>query len=104
MAYPPCRKILPNLKSVREKGIARFAAQQKRRMNFLKVMLEDFDDGRSKSFYCRAAALLDLKRLRGALHGAEEGVRKSRMDSKDKARMLRELLVEGGKREGINFR
>ena len=58
-SYPPYRKVLPNLHAIKEHGIESFLQQQKRRIELLEKMIKDFDDGRSRSYYCRSAALLD---------------------------------------------
>ncbi len=58
-------------------------------------LLADFDDGRSKSFYCRSAALLDLAALESALDAAARKIETGRIppdDAKTRARILLALL------------
>lgn len=57
------KKIFTNLSFIKKNGIACFIDQQKRRMNILKKFLTDYDDGRSKSFFCISCALLPLNKL-----------------------------------------
>jgi hypothetical protein len=59
-SYPSYKKVIPNLNFIREHGIEQFVGQQKKRIGLLQTMIGDFSDGRSRSFYCKSAALLDL--------------------------------------------
>lgn len=62
-SYPSCKKIIPNLNFIKENGIKKFVEQQKKRIKLLEIMIENFDDGRSKSFFCISCALLPLEKL-----------------------------------------
>jgi len=106
-SYPPNRKVLPNLYFIKAQGIARFVGQQKKRRRLLRGMLAKFDDGRSRSFYCRATALLDPPSLASALSEAKRKAGLAKIppdDAKGRARVLRELLNERARREGIELK
>ena len=66
-SYPPDRKVMSNLKFIREHGVKKFIDQQEKRIRLLETMLENYNDGRSKSFFCKAAALLDITSLATSL-------------------------------------
>ncbi len=103
-SYPPCRKILPNLNSIREHGIKAFVEQQRRRISLLEKMIADFDDGRSRSYYCRSAALLDLADLESSLRAAVRKVKADHVrpnDVKTKAGILRSILDDFALKTGI---
>ena len=103
-SYPPCRKILPNLKSVKEQGIRRFVEQQRRRIRILEKMIAGFDDGRSRSYYCRSAALLDSAGLENSLNAAARKVKADHVRSNDvktKAKILRDILDDLAVKAGI---
>jgi len=71
--------------------------QQKSRIKLLETMIADFNDGRSRSFFCRAAALLDLKILKSSLDKASQKIKTDkivRTDVKKKARILKEIINE----------
>lgn len=105
--YPPDRNIFPNLNFIKEHGIRRFVQQHRKRIRFLEKMLENFDDGRSRSFFCRAAALLDSADLRSSLDKASRRIRANRMepaDRKGKAKLLRGLLNEVAEKQGIELK
>jgi hypothetical protein len=94
-SYPPYRKVMPNLNSIKEHGIKKFVQQQRRRIQLLERMIHDFDDGRSRSYYCRSAALLDPAGLKCSLEAAVRKIRADHVkpnDMKGKARILRGIL------------
>ena len=105
-SYPPSRKALWNLRFIKEKGIKEFIRQQEKRIGLLESMIEGYDDGRSRSFFCRAAALLDPKALRSSLDEAEKARRAGggrTSDAIDKAKVLRGILAEAARSEGIGL-
>jgi len=105
-SYPPSRKMLPNLRFIREKGIKEFMKGQEKRIGLLETMIEGYDDGRSRSFFCRAAALLDRKVLESSLEEAGKargaGGRGTR-DAVDRAKVLRGILADAARSEGIEL-
>ncbi len=106
-SYPPSRKVLSNLRFIREKGIREFIRRQEKRVGLLETMIEGYDDGRSRSFFCRAAALLDPKVLKGSLDKAKKamGAGDGRTsDTADKAKVLRGILTEAALCEGIELK
>jgi hypothetical protein len=89
------RNIKSNLYSIRDDGIQDFMEQQKRRIGVLERMIKNFDDGRSKNYYCLAAALLPIGDLEGALVRAGQNSKLGTIDIDDmkrKSKILRELL------------
>ncbi len=100
-SYPPARKMLSNLRSIQQQGIERFVARQRKRIALLEAMIDRYDDGRSRSFFCRAAALLDPEGLTRSL----EKARKASAGTSDvhRARALREILAEVALGEGVEL-
>lgn len=104
-SYPPARKVLSNLLLIREKGIEEFVRVEKQRMGLLEAMIEGYDDGRSRSFFCRAAALIDPKALKGSLNEARKATRASggMVNPGDRAKVLRGLLASAALAEGVEL-
>jgi hypothetical protein len=89
------RRVIPNQKFIKEYGVTVFIEQQKRRISILQNMFKSFDDGRCKSFYCLATALLSLKSLDESLLKADKIIKEKsieKTDVKSKAKILREIL------------
>ncbi len=89
------RVSLSNLELIKERGIEHFLIQQRKRIELLKSMLEQFNEGRSKSFFCIAAALFPIDDLDKALRESTEQIKDKKIDLKDlksKSVILREIL------------
>lgn len=64
------QKLEDDIACIQEHGILQFVESQKVREELLKVMLQEFNEGRSKSYYCIAATVLTPDELRDALEEA----------------------------------
>jgi hypothetical protein len=58
---------------VKQIGIEQFARLQQECITFLKLLIEEHDDSRSKAFYCLAVQLLPLNDLKDTLAGIVKG-------------------------------
>ena len=70
-------------------------------------MLESFDDGRSKSFYCIATTLLPIVDLETSLENAEQKLKTDKIsldDTRTKSIVLREFLNESAFRNGVDLK
>ncbi len=106
-SYPSYKKVIPNFNFVKENGVERFVDHQKERINILEILLEDYNDGRSKSFFCRAATLLELKALKTSLEVADQRIEKEKIDQKDvkcKSTILKACLTDAALEEGIELK
>ena len=100
-------KSVDNLRATRESGMQQFLDVQQARMELLEAMLREFDEGRSKSYCCRAAALLPVKEL---AEGVEEARRlvgsedPSDVDRKARAQTLHRTLDSIAERMDISLK
>ena len=86
---------MSNLNFIKENGIETFAEQQKKRIGLLEIMIKNFDDGRSKSFFCRAAGFPDLKKLEDSIEKANQKIRSDNINPDDKktiAGILKDII------------
>jgi hypothetical protein len=87
------RNVIYTLNFVRDHGIENYLAHQKRRMELLQIMLSDYDDGRSKNFYCMASALLSIDDLDRALSRVNREAKNGNgKDNKIRAKALKMAL------------
>ena len=101
------QKIKPNLYFIRKQGLDKFLRQQRERMGLMEKMLKDFDDGRSKTFYCIATTLLPVTELKALLGEAERKVKLEKVkadDIKTKAKILRGLLNDFAVKGGVELK
>ncbi|MDR2479503.1 MAG: DUF3795 domain-containing protein [Treponema sp.] len=67
------KRMFINHKMIQDKGLDQFLASQAERIVFLETALKKHNDGRSKNYYCIAAALLTTASLQKALRRAGAG-------------------------------
>ncbi len=70
-------------------------------------MLEDFNEGRSKRFYCIATALLPIKDLEQAIEESEEIIKNKTIylvDLKTKSKILKEKINEIANKKKIELK
>lgn len=85
----------------------RFIEQQRKRIVLLEKMLKNFDDGRSKSFYCIAATLLPITDLKTSLEKTEQKLEADKIifdEIKIKSKILKEFLNESAARNKVELR
>ncbi len=98
------KKSLINLKAIKEGGIEAFVEQQKKRMAILDEFLNQYNEGRSKSYYCIAAALLSILSLEESLAKAKQKIKDDKINSNDikaKSVVLKSYLDNAAKKEGV---
>jgi hypothetical protein len=79
-----------NIESVERLGIEAFVEDQLERERLLVEMLVEFNESRSKSYYCVAATVLCPDELRGAIDGARTVA--AEPDVRARAKALHEAL------------
>lgn len=103
-SYPPYKKIMLNLNYIKEYGIENFMDTQKKRIRLLEKLIQDFDDGRSRSYFCKATALLDIKSIEDSLIKAIQKIKPDKIRSTDikiKAKILKDIFNETALKKGI---
>jgi len=101
------RKMRPNIAYIKQNGIENYVRELKKRMELLKNILEEFNEGRSKSFYCTAATLLSVEAIKESISFAKEKAKAHGIGSQDiksKARILKETLRNFAAKENIDLK
>lgn len=96
-SYPSCKKILPNLYFIKRHGIKKFIEQQRKRIKLLETMIGKFDEGRSRSFFCKAAIFHDPRVLEISISKATKVIKSTKIkqiDKKSKAKILKSIITE----------
>jgi hypothetical protein len=84
------QKLEEDISFIQKKGIREFEKTQKNRENLLKVMLKDYNEGRSKSYYCIAATVLEIEELKEVLTQVKK--KTNGLDIKEKSKVLHTIL------------
>ena len=98
---------LSNLGLIQKEGIEQFVAQQKRRIELLNAMLEEFNEGRSKSLYCIATALLSIDDLDIVLQESKQVIKDEEINAnnlKAKSKVLRDKLSKLANSKSIELK
>ena len=101
------KQTMNNLANIKRIGMEKFLDHQKKRIDFLGEMLNDFNDGRSKNFYCISTALLSIQGIKEALKNARIKIIKmniQKKDNKSKAKILKENLVKIAQKEDVKLK
>lgn len=78
------QKLEDDISFIQKNGVNAFEKLQKIRENLLKEMLQEFNEGRSKSYYCIAATVLEIDELKKVLFEARKDSAGSDIKGKSK--------------------
>ena len=79
----------------------RYNSELKEKMQILRYLLDNFNDGRRKSFFCMAVNLPELEDLKSAVKEIEEEVSGKELTVKEKAVISVEILKSAAARKNI---
>ncbi|MGI5840357.1 MAG: DUF3795 domain-containing protein [bacterium] len=96
------QKLEDDIEYVQKNRTLEFKRRQNRREAILKEMLKNYNEGRSKSYYCVAATVMEVNELQEALAKAEKN--SQCLDLKGKAKFLHSRLDEIAARQGYCLR
>ena len=86
------RPVAANFAFIQKNGIGEFARREVEKQKFLRHLTDNYDEGRSKSFYCTSCQLVPLDKLREALANVETELTEA-TDIKEKAKLVREAIT-----------
>jgi hypothetical protein len=84
------QKLEEDILFIQKNGISEFEKIQKNKEHLLKMMLKDFNEGRSKSYYCIAATVLEIEELKEVLTQVKK--KTNGLDIKEKSKVLHTIL------------
>lgn len=96
------QKIEYNIDFIQKNGIQSFKEQQNIREELLRKMLAEFNEGRSKSYFCIATTLLDVKELKEIINQAK--INSKGLDIKSKSKILHSLLNQSAQKKKYNLK
>ncbi|MDF1515830.1 MAG: DUF3795 domain-containing protein [Anaerolineae bacterium] len=96
------QKLEDNVAAIKTDGIDAFTASQKERERLLLNMLYNYNEGRSKRYYCIAATVLEIAELQEALTRAD--TLSSGLPLKEKSQVLHTILDEVAVQQGYRLK
>lgn len=86
------QKLEDDICFIQRNGVTEFEKQQKAREKLLKVMIAEFNEGRSKTLYCIAATVLKIGELENVL--TEARAKTKGVSIKEKSEKMHSMLNE----------
>ncbi|MDD3919527.1 MAG: hypothetical protein PHX52_03015 [Candidatus Pacebacteria bacterium] len=86
------KKVFANLDYIKTNGIKIFIDNQNVRIEILNYLLTNFDDGRSKNFYCISCALLPVDKLQ-EVHSFAKTLNE-KIEAKEKCKLINNSLTK----------
>jgi hypothetical protein len=96
------KKSLENLKLIKDMGIVEFVKQQDERIRILSKLIREYDDGKSKSFFCLATVIMEIDHLNDALSQIKD-IRDNQKDPKQRAKQAKNIIEQMAKLNGIEL-
>lgn len=90
-----------NLERIREAGLEVWLGEQRERRLLLESLLDNYNDGRSMSFYCIASALMPVELMSRAVNEMLATGSSSDLDMKGKARAI---IEDSASKSGVELK
>jgi hypothetical protein len=91
------QKLEDDISFIQKHGIIEFEKVQKTREKLLKEMVQNFNEGRSKNYYCIAVTIFEIEELKKTLTKAKKD--SVGLEIKDKSKILHSVLDEIAKKK-----
>jgi len=101
------KKVEQNLYFIKKHGVEKFLEQQRERIKLLEEMLKEFNEGRSRSYYCIAVALLSVDDVKKSIESAKKEIKTlvvRKDDVKSKAKILKKIIQHIADKKGIDLK
>lgn len=93
-----------NLETTREVGLETWLRGQRERRLLLENLLDNYNDGRSMSFYCMAAAVMPMELVGKAVDEMLASTQGDDLDMTAKAKALRAIIEDLALKSGIDLK
>jgi hypothetical protein len=97
------RNVLVDLKNAK-KDITKYKTELNEKVKFLEYLIEHFNDGKKKNFYCVAVNLLKLSVLKNIMGQIDKQIKSKNIGSKNKTEFVVDLIEKEAKKEGVELK
>jgi hypothetical protein len=98
------RNRLSDFEKAKRDGIERYAEMLNEKIETLEFLIENYNEGKSKGFYCLAVNLLERDALRDVMKKIREEVGASGMPMKEKIGQIRSWLEASAAEAGLELK
>jgi hypothetical protein len=95
-----------NLRQIKEVGLENWLNGQKERQRLVEELLQNYNEGRSISFYCKACARMSIELMNRAIKESKKkyaGEQVDESDIKSKAKILKAIIEDLAFKTDINM-
>ena len=95
-----------NLRQIKENGLDKWLAEQRHRQALVEELLENYNEGRSMSFYCKVCSRLYVEAIREAIKEAKNKIKSESIDKADiksKAKIVKAVMKEVAQESGVSL-
>ena len=85
------QKLEDDVVFIQKNGVDEFEKLQKIREKLLKEMLQEFNEGRSKNYYCIAATILEIEELERVISEAKK--QSNGLEIREKSQVLHSIIA-----------
>ena len=103
-SFVPCRGRHKDIERARRIGEAAYLAELDEKIRILQFLLDGFNDGRKKSFYCAAMCFLDLEEIRTVMAELTARADVDGMERKERAAVAADLFRRMAAQRGVELK
>ncbi len=95
-----------NLRQIQKNGSEKFLKEQMKRQAVVEDLLQNYNEGRSMSFYCKACSRLSVEAIREVIKEAKSRVESENIEASDiklKAKIVRAVMKEMAQESGVSL-
>jgi len=95
-----------NLHQIREVGLEKWLEEQRERKALLQGLLQNYNEGRSMSLYCKACARMPVRLINKAVKEAKKKFvteKEDKADIKSKAKILKTVIMDFALKADVNL-
>ncbi|BDF03095.1 DUF3795 domain-containing protein [[Clostridium] hylemonae] len=93
-----------DLQKLKQAGVDLYVTEQEEKVRILRFLLENYNDGRRKNFFCVAVNLLELQDIRRIVEQAEAETKQDGSELKEKAACIVRLFRETADGQNIELK
>jgi hypothetical protein len=95
-----------NLRQIEELGLENCLKEQRERQTLVEELLQNYNEGRSMSFYCKTCTRMPINLINEAMKQAKKKIVSEKIDNSDmklKAKIMKSLIKDMAVRSNINM-
>lgn len=96
--------VITDFKKIKRDGLEQYKSELNEKVDILEFLINNYDDGRRKNFYCIAVNLLKPSDLKAIMTQINEHISKHDSNRKDKIKQIISLFEEHASKDNIELK